>query len=134
MSDSITNVEPTPRAITNFEVSPTSLEVWAVDGPGSGGANHCYEISGYSAPDLPEGSCYTSIHFQDGPIGETGPNGITCGSLIAICIDRLEAFQRGPYASEHNAAALSHLQSAIGCLFDRTRARMARGVEGTSAL
>lgn len=34
-------------------------------------------------------------------------------------------------ANDYNAAALTHLQSAQGSLLDRTRERMARGVEGT---
>lgn len=119
------------REIDGHKVNPANdrLLVEAVDEPGSGGANHHYEISGFDADhETPD---HVAIVFQNGPINEAGVNGITHEALIAILIDRLEAFQCGPFANDYNAAALSHLQSAQGALLDRTRARMARGVEGT---
>ena len=76
----------------------------------------------------------TPIIFQNGPINEVGVNGITHEALLAILADRLESFQAGPYASDYNAAALDHIRSAQGCLHDRTRARMAQGIEGTHAV
>lgn len=69
--------------------------------------------------------------FQNGPIKEFGVNGVTQESLLAIIIDRLKSFQSGPFACEANAFALSHCKSALHELQKRTRARIARGIEGT---
>ena len=73
----------------------------------------------------------TTILFQNGAIPEAGVNGVTQEVLLAIVADRLRSFQAGPFANDYNAAALSHVESALGALLDRTRNRMARGVEGT---
>lgn len=114
------------RELTGHKVNPANdvLTVTAHDGPGPGGASHNYSIM------LPNGQV-TTILFQNGPIAEAGVNGVTHEALLAILIDRLEGFESGPYANDYNAAALSHLRSAAGCLHDRTRERMSRGVEGT---
>lgn len=73
------------------------------------------------------------ISFQNGPVKEdgNGVNGITHEVLLAVLIDRLEGFQAGQYANPHNQLALDHLRGALEALHDRTRARIARGVEGT---
>jgi hypothetical protein len=122
------------RELTGHKVNPANdvLKVEVLDQPGAGGAHHEYLISvpeDWRAREL-SGMTYM-IRFQNGPIAEAGVNGLTHEALLAILIDRLECFQAGPFANEYNAAALSHLQSAQGALLDRTRARMARGVEGT---
>ncbi len=46
-------------------------------------------------------------------------------------IDRLKSFQAGPYSSAYNAHALDACKDALGWLQQRTRDRLARGVEGT---
>lgn len=114
------------REITTHVVNPANdtLRLFAVDPPGIGGANHQYTIR------LPQGTEYF-IDFQNGPIAEVGVNGLTHEVLIAIVEDRLRAFQSGPYANEFNAKALESLVEARKALQDRTRERMARGVEGT---
>ncbi len=118
------------REITGHKVNPVNdqLLVEALDPPGPGGASHEYLI----VTPPPHGRAF-QISFQLGPIAEAGVNGITHEALLAILIDRLEHFQAGPYANDYNAVALGHLQSAQGALFDRTRERMSRGVEGTHA-
>lgn len=115
------------RKLEDHKVNPVNdrLEVSVVDEPGSGGACHSYMISG-------QGMKTVLLHFQEGPIGEVGVNGITHEALLAILIDRLEGFQAGPFANVYNAAALSHLQAAQHELQSRTRERMAREVEGTN--
>lgn len=127
------------RQLTGHIVNPANdkLSITVVDEPGSGGANHRYEIGGFDTTtnasnpgDLPPWDG-TTILFQNGPIGEKGVNGITQEVLLAIVIDRLEGFQAGPYRSRENAIALTHLQEAQMWLQTRTRERMARGVEGT---
>ena len=74
------------------------------------------------------------LRFQNGPIAEVGTNGITHEALLAILIDRLEGFQKGPYAHGYNADALTSLRSAQASLKQRTIDRLARGVEGTHAV
>ena len=115
------------RTITSHIVNPANdrISITVMDEPGAGGANHHYAV------DVDGSENGLDVLFQNGPIAENGVNGVTQEVLIAICIDRLECFQRGPFACDENAAALAHLQSAQGVLLDRTRRRMARGVEGT---
>ena len=106
------------------------LLVSVMDEPGAGGACHKYFISLPSKVDgLPETG--THIDFQNGPIKECGVNGLTQEALLAILIDRLECFQRGPFASGYNALALECCEGALGHLQQRTRERIARNVEGT---
>ena len=73
----------------------------------------------------------TTIRFQNGAINVVGTNGLTHEALTAVIIDRLEGFQRGPYACADNAEALEHYRAGMAALKRRTEARVARGVEGT---
>lgn len=72
----------------------------------------------------------TQLRFQEGPIQEVGINGLTHEALLAVVIDRLEHFQRGPFPCAENANALGHLVAALEWLNTRTQRRAARGVEG----
>ena len=111
-----------------------------LDEPGSGGACHHYSIVGFdtdSNPSATNEAGYKSsfsrmpVIFQNGPIGEVGVNGITQEVLLAILIDRLQHFQKGPYSCRENAIALTKLEEAQMRLLQRTRGRVSRGVEGT---
>ena len=123
------------RRITSHVVNPVNdlITINVLGEPGAGGAHHHYEVE----IPLPEGydpakfMTPTTILFQNGPIAEAGVNGLTQEVLIAICIDRLQCFQKGPYACRENAIALTHLEDAQMWLQKRTRDRMMRGVEGT---
>jgi hypothetical protein len=99
--------------------------IWARDEPGQGGANHLYSVheDGAAGP-------LCEVHFQNGPIQEVGVNGVQQEDLLAIVIDRLTAFQAGPFANEYNAKALAHTLVALSALQQRTIDRLARGVEG----
>lgn len=109
------------------------LTIEVMDEPGAGGANHRYEITGFrSSGETLKNLGLVEVNFQNGPIREHGVNGLTQEALIAICIDRLRSFQMGPFACEDNGHALDHLQDALHYLQKRTRARIARGVEGTN--
>jgi|SRR5262252_4747205 len=99
------------------------LTITVVDEPGAGGANHRYRI------DWPGDSC--DVHFQEGPIKESGVNGVTQEALLAIVIDRLRSFQAGPFSCRENAIALTHCETALLWLQKRTLDRIRRGVEGT---
>lgn len=129
------------RKLTGFQVSPVNekLEIEVVDEPGSGGANHRYDITGFDtatndSASRPNGykSSFsrTIILFQNGTLPDKGVNGITSEALLAILIDRHTGFANGGFASRENAIALTHLQDALNWLQHRTRERLARGVEG----
>ena len=126
------------RELNDHKVNPANdtLAVRVLDEPGSGGANHAYLISGFdnttnpSDPDDQDADT-TLILFQNGPINEVGVNGVTHEALLAILCDRLRGFQAGPYHSADNAEALACMEKAQTALQRRTKARMARGVEGT---
>lgn len=132
------------RAITGHIVEGDSanhqLTIEVTDTPGAGGANHRYEITGFDNDTNPSrfnSSGYSHsgarlvVMFQNGPIKEFGVNGVTQEALLAIVIDRLKSFQSGPFACESNQKALDYTMLALDFLKDRTRARIARGVEGT---
>ncbi len=134
------------RTLTDHIVEGDSanhqLTIEVSDEPGQAGANHRYEITGFdtttNTSDDSLGRVLTGITkctllFQNGPIKEAGINGVTQEALLAILIDRLRSFQAGPYAGRENAIALTHCEDALMWLQRRTRARIARGVEGTHA-
>lgn len=129
------------RKLTGYKVNGVNdlLQVLVLDEPGQGGACHRYHITSSvgvieSEDDLARAEIAVSadLEFQNGPIGEAGVNGITHETLLAVLIDRLECFQRGPFACVSNSTALGHLRKALKVLLARTRARAARGVEGTN--
>lgn len=125
------------REITDHKVNPANdtLAIIVSDEPGSGGANHRYEIHGFSTENNPSHddgiAAETVILFQNGPIAEVGVNGVTHEALLAIVADRLRSFQKGPFSCKANACALTHIEEAMHWLQQRTIERMRRGVEGT---
>lgn len=127
------------RTIESHKVNHAidTITIRVMDDPGSGGANHRYDVTGYdesrnpSTPEHDEIINGVTILFQNGPIAEAGVNGITHEVLLAIIADRLRCFQAGPFANAYNALALSHVEQAQEVLHARTKERMARGVEGT---
>lgn len=132
------------REVTSHKVNGLNeaLKIEVIDEPGPGGANHAYDITGFDTKENPasvdlhgyrRSFARVPIVFQNGPIHETGVNGISQEALLAIVADRLECFQAGPYACQDNAEALEHVKAAMECLHRRTKERVARGVEGTSA-
>ncbi len=131
------------RELTDHIVSgdqAVQLVVKVTDAPGAGGANHRYEITGFDSFGNPSNG-YTetsfdpgprlTVLFQNGPIKESGVNGITQEVLLAVVIDRLRSFQEGPFRCRENAIALTHVEKALMWLQRRTVARIKRGVEGT---
>lgn len=114
--------------------SVSRLTISALDNPGQGGACHVYAVD--TCPDAEDahgiGSCV--IRFQNGPIKESGVNGITQEALAAIIIDRLRGFQSGRFHCEANQKALEFFEEGLQYLQTRTRERIARGVEGTKNL
>lgn len=130
------------RLVETHRVNPANeqLVIAVLDDAGSGGANHLYDISGFSSRHNPSDPFvarygrpaeHTTLLFQNGPIGEVGVNGITHEVLLAILIDRMRAFQAGPYACDENRCALAHLEQATRFLHARTMRRTQAGTEGT---
>lgn len=121
------------RRITTHEVNGLNeaLLINVLDEPGHGGACHEYQIRRWvhGEGDQYDDAEMCLIKFQNGPIKEHGPNGISNEALLAIVRDRLECFQAGPYACDNKA--LVHVVAAMDALASRTRDRVERGVEGT---
>ena len=103
-------------------------EVKVLDEKGAGNANHKYEVVLAENRNI----VVCEVNFQNGPIKESGVNGVMNEDLIAIVIDRMRGFQSGNYACRDNAIVLTKLEEALMWLRNRTNEREARGVEGTS--
>lgn len=114
------------KHIKIFAVDEPSL-----DAPKDFGVNHGYEVRGY---DKETGDHIWSqfIQFQYGPVKENGVNGLSHEALLLIVEDRLTQFQNGPHACDENKAALAFLQQSLHWHGERTRRRIAQGIEGTS--
>ena len=130
MTNELDTAEPF-RQLDDHKVNPANdkIVIEVIDEPGSGGANHQYQVRGYEAHDTNADGVL--IQFQDGPINEVGVNGLTHEVLLAIVADRLRSFQKGPFSTRYNALALTHIEEAQNWLNRRTLERMRRGVEGT---
>lgn len=96
-----------------------------LDKHGDGGASHKYIVYKNSGEHI------STIKFQEGPIQESGINGLTNESLLAIVEDRLKGFQSGKFACPENQKALEAVKIALSSLLNRTSDRKKRGVEGT---
>jgi hypothetical protein len=115
------------RKITDHIANPVNdrIGITVLDNAGCGGAHHHYAV------DVDGSENGMDVIFQNGPIAEVGVNGVTQEVLLAIVIDRLCCFQAGPFACKENGEALAHAEASLEALKSRTKARMARGVEGT---
>lgn len=130
------------RVITEHKVNPANdrIDISVMDGPGAGGANHAYHVGPIDLGRNPSHGTVENapqsitLYFQNGPINESGVNGITQEVLLAIVADRLRSFQAGPYSCRENALALTKIEEAMHWLHSRTLTRMQRGVEGTHKL
>ena len=111
---------------TPVDISHKYTDVFTDGYRGPGEAHHHYEVR-------PKNSSVVMMRFgfQDGPIKESGVNGIMDENLLAIVINRLQGFQSGKYACRPNAIALTKLEEALMWLKERTRDREVRKVEGT---
>lgn len=123
------------RMLTDHKVNELNerLEVKVMDEPGAGGACHHYlvELISSKPDEQATGIKQWHIEFQNGAVKEAGFNGLTQEVLLAIVIDRLRSFQAGPYTCKENSVALTHIETGLMWLNQRTRNRLARGVEGT---
>lgn len=120
------------RELTSHKVNGLNeaLTISVLDEPGAGNACHEYLIIDQDGDVGERAECV--VKFQNGPIAESGVNGISGEALLAIVEDRLICFQSGPFACRENAVALTKIQEAMMWLQKRTLDRIRRGVEGTS--
>ena len=77
-----------------------------------------------------------AITWQRGPLGRGAgrrePNGAFVETVLRAARDRLDYYQRSPFACRENADAILAIGSALASLESRTATREARGVEGTA--
>lgn len=78
-------------------------------------------------------SQYISVKWQEGPIKEAGENGAQVEDVIEVAVERLRALNVPPHACRENSLAITKLEEARMWLDERTRKRVAQGVEGTNA-
>ena len=92
--------------------------------PNAGGASHHYRVY------LDDGQV-CDVQFQHGPrLVEGSASGVLDEHLLMILRDRMEAFQKGPFAHPSNARALAYIEAASCALRERAAERRARGVLG----
>lgn len=129
MSAHISSVSP---IIDSFKLTPADqkIDIRAIDLPGAGGAYHVYEVVVPAAHPSGLTGSHSVIAFQQGPVENDTPNGLTVEALLAICKHRLDCFQAGQYPSDYNERALIYIEQAMAALQERTRARIKAGVEG----
>lgn len=120
------------REITDHVINPVNdrIKIAVTDEPGAGGANHRYEMTGFFGQNASGDVANLVILFQNGTIPEVGVNGVTQEALLAVVMDQLRSFQKGPFSCRENAIALTKIEEALHWLQQRTIARMRRGVEG----
>lgn len=113
------------RELSTIQKREKLNNVYAVDEPGAGGANHKYGI--YASP----AELLATINFQNGPRKEeTSIPGVIDSDLLEIVRDRLKSFQAGPYACRENACALTHIEEALMWMNRRVEDRIERNVLG----
>lgn len=121
------------RKLITIQKDHNLNEVYAVDEPGAGNANHEYlVILPTDKPDVGL-AVPVEIAFQHGPRNE--PNsipGVLDTDLLEIVRDRLKGFQSGDFACRENACALTHIEEALMWMNKRVTDRAQRGVLGTN--
>ena len=103
-------------------------DVYVFDAPGNGGANHQYSIAKTGTNDK-----LLVIQFQDGARKEPNSvHGVLDTDLLEIVRHRLQAFQKGQFATRENAVALTHIEEALLWMNKRVEDRIERNVLGTN--
>src|SRR5206468_2523547 len=103
------------------------------DEPDQSGAAHRFTISRRHPPGFLPDVVHdvARIQFQKGPRHEAQSiSGVTEAAVIAVLIDRIQGFQKGPFACRENALALTKLQEALFWTRHRADERAQRGVLG----
>lgn len=122
------------RKLSTIQKRENLNDVYAMDKPGNGGANHRYEICcslGESEGFKTE--CIEIIQFQNGArnLPDSTP-GVLDTDLLEIVRDRLKGFQSGEFSCRENACALTHIEEALMWMNRRVEDRIERNVLGTN--
>ena len=114
--------------LTTIQKRENLNEVYAVDEKGNGGAHHTYDIK-----ILGKGGYNHRIQFQNGArkLPES-IHGVLDTDLLEIVRHRLQAFQKGQFATRENAVALTHIEEALLWMNKRVEDRIERNVLGTN--
>lgn len=121
-------------SIRDHEINPANASITIeadAPNPENGNASHVYTVT------AEDGTVLGVLRFQNGPVHAlndgsiNGVNGLTHEVLIAIVLDRLRGFQTSKYSTCENSLTITKLEEALQWSHWRTRARVARGVEGT---
>lgn len=70
------------------------------------------------------------VKVQNGPLKEKMRNGLLIEELAAVLINELRHFNSGEFSCRDNSIAITHFEEGLLRLDERTRKRVARGVEG----
>lgn len=107
--------------------APTNVVALDARDPNAGNASHTYGIQWGGPKEV------ALVLFQHGPRGVANSTpGIFDDDLLAICQDRLEGFQSGPFACPENQDALAHIIAAREALGLRVARRISQGVLGAN--
>lgn len=116
------------RALSTIQKREKLNNVYAIDDPSNGGANHLYNIVGADGNDV-----RLTIQFQNGPRKDpTSDHGVLDTDLLEIVRDRLKGFQSGEFACRENACALTRIEEALMWMNRRVEDRIERNVLGTN--
>ena len=123
------------REITTHQVSGEihGLRLQAFQALGKNNPTYEYLVS-YKSDEGRSDARHQSLRFQHGPVASSQNVELTNEVLLAIVMDRSEAFQAGPMPCEENGKALFYLDKAMAVLQTRTIKRVVRQVEGTRHL
>lgn len=104
-------------------------DVYICDEIGNGGANHKYSISSVDEPS----EVFAVVQFQNGARKlPDSIHGVLDTDLLEIVRHRLQAFQKGQFATRENAVALTHIEEALLWMNKRVEDRIERNVLGTN--
>ena len=71
------------------------------------------------------------IKWQDGPLHVSDLNGAFVEDVLEVCRQRLIFYQETEFGCKENEDAIRDIGDAVEALTERTKKRIARGVEGT---
>ena len=114
---------------------PMQLRVIALGAKSAGGANNAYMVQGFDSKKNDQYTMNTmgtatTLYFQNGPIKDGMPNGMSMEAVATVLIDRLKGLQQGPYACTENQEALDAFEFALSALQRRSYRLL---VEGSAA-
>ena len=120
------------RQLDTVQTQEKLNDVYSISGANEpGGASHQYVVVRAGGSIENPNDCIAQILYQKGPRNEEGstPGVLDC-DLLEMVKDRLEGFQSGPFASEYNEQALTHIKEALYWMNKRVEDRIARNVLG----